>query len=356
MGPTGTMLSGGKLINKGMYGCIFSDQMYCKNNRKITLLGKDSKHASITKIILKEDGELEYSIAQIIQKIPIWRNYFSVAESICEPAKKQKENDIGKCEVLEDYALSEFRILSMRYNGIALHSYRFDMVELDLMHFCTHIIEAVAILNLLGIVHRDMHQGNIIIDAYQVPRLIDFNLSVSEHNNKGDIGPILSHKYDYNLSQESPDATLINALLHGEKASPVIQSIIYKKDVMNLIHAVLRISKEDMYDQFSTFLVKSASMREMDINKWYKTYWRVIDSWSVGVIIISLLYKFKQSSLYVTQFKSHEKILFPVLKALCEVDPSKRIDCVQALHRLEPNHFIIRKYAGEWLKKVGHFT
>ena len=111
-----------------------------------------------------------------------------------------------------------------------------------------------------------------------------------------------------------------------------------------------------MFQQFTSFSLKSASVRKMDMNQWYKTYWRVIDSWSVGVIIVSLLYRFKQSSFYATRFKSSEKVLFPVLTALCQVDPSKRIDCVQALHQLDPNHFIIRKYAGAWLKRVGHFT
>ena len=45
--------------------------------------------------------------------------------------------------------------------------------------------------------------------------------------------------------------------------------------------------------------------------------------------------------------------LFPVLRRLCEVNPMRRIDCVQALNMLSPNSFIIRKYSKEWLAKVG---
>ena len=343
----GMITSGGHLMDEGMYGCIFTPSLVCKNKKDQP---KPSKIPLLSKIILADSAELEYSIASIIRGIPLWKNYFSVATSMCEPSLKQTDKDISKCEVMGSKPLSDFRILSMTYGGLPLHNYRFTVNSFDMMNFFTHLISAGALLSLFGIVHRDLHQGNVLVDSETIPRIIDFNLSIIKENATADE---LSHSHNIMLPQESPDATLVNAISLGYKRSQVIRSIIRKKPIIKKIRSLLGVSNETMIQSLDLFSSSSKSMVSGDTLLWFNTYWRMIDSWSVGVIIVELLTTFSLWPGFASTITKHKAQLFPLLRRMCAVNPLQRIDCVQALYYLQPNHFIIRKYAKAWLDKVG---
>jgi serine/threonine protein kinase len=220
------------------------------------------------------------------------------------------------------------------------------------MDFVTHFISAGAILNLFGIVHRDIHGGNILVDKEDVPRIIDFNLAIFVEND--DAVMKLQHQYNYQLTQEPPDSTLVNAIKLGYKPNNVIQSIIYKKNIIKKIINLLQLPLNDMEEELESFYRQSKSVKQGEDTKWFHVYWRTIDSWAIGVNIVDLFYKLSLWPEFSSQSSRIKSKLSPVLRGLCAVSPLKRLDCVQALYLLDPNHFIIRKYAGAWLKKVGY--
>jgi serine/threonine protein kinase len=343
------MLSGGKLFDEGMYGCIFTPPLDCK---KGTTQGvSEDDNSQLSKLILTPSANLEFSIGVNIRQIPLWKNYFIVSESICEPAPIQKDRDLSKCPILENRPLNDFRILNMPYGGLPLSIYRINLNSFNVMDFIIHFIEAGAILNLFGIVHRDIHQGNILVDNEQVPRLIDFNLSIlvksSITNNK------LKHTYDYIIAQEPPDATLVNAIMSGYNYQRVIDSIIEKKPILKKVRNILGISLNDQLDQLEHFYLQSKSVKAGDQVGWFNSYWRTIDSWAIGINIIDLISKLSLWPEFSYTLNKIRPKLFPVLRKMCEVSPKKRIDCVQALNYLAPNSFIIRKYGKAWINKVG---
>lgn len=343
------MLSGGRLFDVGMYGCIFTPPLECKTKTKKTLVEDD--FPPLSKLILKDAADLEFSISKVIRQIPLWKNYFVVSESICTPAPIQKDKDISSCPALEDYKLSDFRILTMPFGGTPLNIYRFKMNDLNFQEFVVHFIEAIALLTLFGIVHRDIHQGNILVDTNEVPRIIDFNLAIpvkSEVTNKK-----LRHKYDYFTAQEPPDSTLVNAVMLGYPGERVISSIIGKKPIMKKIRNILNISQVDQQKALENFFISSKSVKSGDSAKWFNTYWRTIDSWAVGVNIIDLISKLSLWPEFTPILNKLKPKLYPVLRKLCAVSPTERIDCIQALNFLAPNSFIIRKYGKPWLAKVG---
>jgi serine/threonine protein kinase len=218
------------------------------------------------------------------------------------------------------------------------------------MNFIIHFIEAGALLNLFGIVHRDIHQGNILIDNEEVPRIIDYNLSILV-NDTINID-MLKHKYEYNLGQEPPDSTLVNAVYMKYKYDKVIDSLIYKKSIMKKIRNILNITIEEQEDSLNNFYNDSKSAKIGDEISWFNNYWTKIDSWAIGVNIVDLISKLLLWPEFSKTYKKISPILIPILKKMCEVNPRKRIDCVQALNQLSPNSFIIRKYAKPWLNKV----
>jgi len=343
------MLSGGKLFDEGMYGCIFTPPLECKNKTKQSF--DETDFPALSKLILTDAANIEYTISKVIRQIPLWKNYFVVSESICEPALIQKDKELYDCPVIDDHKLSDFRILNMPYGGVPLNTYRINLQSFDFMAFITHFIESIALLNLFGIVHRDIHQGNILIDNNEVPRIIDFNLAIPVESkvtsNK------LRHKYDYITAQEPPDSTIVNAVMLGFNAERIIETIIDKKPILKKIRSVLGITSREQLQSLEKFYQDSKSVKIGDSVKWFNTYWRTIDSWAVGVNIVDLITKLSLWPEFSATLKKISPKLFPVLRRLCAVSPLNRIDCVQALNYIKPNSFIIRKYGKAWLNRVG---
>ena len=351
MSLIGIMLSGGKLIDDGLYGCIFTPALECKHKKKQEEVD-EKDHLELSKLIPTSYAKKEDAVATLIRKIPLWKNYFIVSESMCEPSLIQKDKDVVKCHVIQDKRLSAFRLLMMPYGGQPLNVHRFSLQTFQFMDFVTHFISAGAILNLFGIVHRDIHGGNILVDKEDVPRIIDFNLAIFVEND--DAVMKLQHQYNYQLTQEPPDSTLVNAIKLGYKPNNVIQSIIYKKNIIKKISNLLQLPLNDMEEELESFYRQSKSVKQGEDTKWFHVYWRTIDSWAIGVNIVDLFYKLSLWPEFSSQSSRIKSKLSPVLRGLCAVSPLKRLDCVQALYLLDPNHFIIRKYAGAWLKKVGY--
>lgn len=350
---------GGKIINQGMYSCIFMPTLTCKPNTQRSvdsdkLMKRDPTVSYVSKLIHKESGEDEFIVSTQINKIPLWRNYFVISEAICEPAKKQVDKDMTTCHAIQEENISDFRLLTMPFMGTTMHTYQFDVRTFNVLAYTQHCIEAGALLNLFGIVHRDLHQGNFLIDDQQIPRIIDFNLAIPvEFRTVAGFADRLSHKYEPSITQEPPDSTLSNAVAQGYDPYKVIDAIIKRKSPIRKIISLFRIPQQTIEQELRTFYESSRSVREGNTVEWFRHYSRMIDSWAIGVAIVELIVKLSLWPEFEDIFRPHRSTLLPVLRRMCEVNPSQRIDCVQALHMIQPNHFILRKYGQSWLDKVG---
>ena len=146
-------------------------------------------------------------------------------------------------------------------------------------------------------------------------------------------------------------------LNHGEDADITIEAIIKSKPILQKIQAMYGISSKQMEEDLRTFYKTNTSLQGGDMLKWFKKYWTKIDVWAIGCIGIRMLSelllfpRFSKSG-----YSSYSDKLNKVLKAMVEVNPSKRIDCVQALEALDPNNYIIKKFGGKWLEITGRFT
>jgi serine/threonine protein kinase len=339
---------GGRLIDQGKYGCVFTPPLHCKYKKDEPKPVKGDK--LITKLIHESGAKLEYSIATIIHGIPLWKNYFSVANSMCAPSKKQTEKDLPACKPLERSSIDAFRLLSLTYAGVPIYRYTFSIDTFDMMGFFTHLIGAGALLILFGVVHADLHMANILVDHHTIPRIIDFNLAVIKK--QATVRDIIG-AYGVQWSQESPDATLINAVAYGYKPSRVIPSIILKKPIIKKIRSMLSITNETMIEQLEQFAATSPSIISGNVLGWFNTYSRTIDSWSIGAIIVDLLSSLSLLSGFMPMIMKYKPQLMPLLRRMCAINPIHRVDCVQALYYLQPDHFIIRKYGKAWLETVG---
>ncbi len=343
---------GGKLIDKGSYSCVFYPTLKCKSGTQRFASGqalKENKY--VDKLLSTSEAEYEFEISKKILRLPLNKNYYIVSESICEPSSVQADKTIGQCEVLNYNTLSQTRILRSVYGGTTLSMYKIKLSEFSFYDTFKHMLEGVSIMTLNGLIHRDIHLGNILMDNKGVPRLIDFNLCLSRKDNITTAD--LVHKYNASLFQQSPDYTLINGIVNGRNPQNTIKSVIMNKNLLKSVQGILGISLQNMYESLENFYDNSEIMQTGDIVNWFNTYWTKVDSWSVGLIMIFFL---KQLILYPSfqqEWKKISKNYLPIIKKLCEINPKKRVDCIQALAKLDPQNYIIQKYAINWLDKTG---
>ncbi len=344
---------GGKLIDEGSYSCIFYPNLKCKTGTEqfaVTSL-QDKKY--IDKLLNINEAEYEFEISKKILKLPLNKNYFIVSESICQPAPAplQTNTTLDKCDLLQEISLSQTRILRSVYGGTTLAMYRIKLNDFSFYDMFKHLLEGSSILALYGFIHRDIHLSNILIDNKNVPRIIDFNLCLNINNKIGVAD--LTHKYNATLFQQSPDYTLINAIINGRDPQATMKSIITTKNLLKTMQGILGISLQTMYDNLDEFYSNSPFMQKGDILGWFNSYWTKIDSWSIGLIMIYFLKQLLLYPQFQLEWKKISKQYLPIIKKLCEINPKKRVDCIQALAKLDPQNYIIRKYCTNWLNKVG---
>lgn len=350
---------GGRLVGQGLYGCVFTTPFSCAKGDKTTgdktagdktAGDKTSKRpiGQLTKLTNPVDAAIEFSIAETIRRIPLWRNYFAVAESMCVPSNKQKEKDIKACKVLHDRPLSEFRILRMSHAGIPLAEYPVDFNVFQIMSFTTHLLEAGALLTLFGMAHRDLHQGNIMMDAHRVPRIIDFNLA-SPIDTTENLDSMIMHQYDYNIYHEPPDSTLLMAVAEGKSLDRVVRLLATKKGILRKLRTLTGMSETDMELQLEK-VAQDPIVQKGSGAEWFQAYWSVIDSWAIGVTLLDLLSKWSMWPAFTAHFAPYREKIHYVIRQMCKIHPADRMDCVEALQTLHPNSGILRAYGAKWLQ------
>jgi serine/threonine protein kinase len=344
-------LTGGKLYDQGGYGCVFIPPLTCVPGSEI---GEESQSGilEIDKLLSNSEAIIEYSIAEKIHRIPLWRNYYLVSTSMCTPAPRnqQTEPDLDKCKVLQGEDFSDFKLIRMPFGGRPLSQVSIKFSGKVMYDFIVHLLEGGALLQLFGIVHKDLHQGNILVDNVNVPRIIDFNLSLDTRM-KITLSD-LRHKISMGLFHESPDSCLVNAITQGKDGFTIIDRFINERKSLRKLQALLGITIEEMRDQLTYFYTHSKAAQEGDYVKWFYTYWPTIDSWSIGMNIVYLITdNMLWSDFRDSDYMSYGKKLLVIVRDMVNMNPMKRIDCVQALARLDTENYIIRKYAKKWLEK-----
>jgi serine/threonine protein kinase len=184
-------VKGGKAIASGSYGCVFRPSLKCKdgttNNGVSKLMENDDANA--------EMDEME-PILQIVRNIPDSEKYFAANNiSMCSPAplsENDKEDFNEKCKLFSDAnissanvnsRLSDLSIINMPDLGIDLHGFIGTRIKSDedLKKFNTMMIElllnGVVPMNQNKIIHHDLKDSNIMVDANDNTIIIDWGFA-----------------------------------------------------------------------------------------------------------------------------------------------------------------------------------
>jgi hypothetical protein len=346
--------TGGKLLAQGVDGCVFIPKLKCKGNSTDFL---KASRLMVDKIVRENEAQHEYTISQKIVKIPLASNYFVFPEMICTPesADKQTEPELRLCEIKTPF--KDTKILRMPYGGTSLPNYNFALKKLSSIQFAQHLLEAGALLALNGIVHNDIHMGNILVDANQIPRIIDFSRSLFVYENIQEKDLLVESAIK--SPHLCPDFSILNDSILGYTQDYIIKNYIkYEQAFIDNLIGMLGINPSNVQNSFEEFTLLSSSYKKLDLVEWFTHHWRTIDSWAIGMGLLttfSALVYFKE---FASTWDQEGKILIPVIRRLLEVNPFRRIDCVQALDMLnnligDDDNLITQKIGASWLDKVG---
>jgi serine/threonine protein kinase len=353
--------TGGELIGEGVYGCAFDPPLVCKRqNGRNAKNGQKAKKAKqgerVGKISKVEDAQAEYEISRFLQEIPDAQKYFILIDNLCTPLPRsqQTEKDLKKCKAIENKALESFAQLSMPFGGKPLSAIRISASNIDLWQFGKHLLEAGSLMLLHGIVHFDLHRGNVLMNTRTTGRLIDFGLAWKPEELSLANVPLLYRTFNPAINQEPPEVSVINGILDGTSTIEAdIKLTIQNKGAILLYSNLFQIPPQTLDKELYDFIAGSWSFEKKHWYSFYKLYWTKMDSWAIGVMILSVYNDLLRDREFITSdsYLKKKTTMENVIRHLCSMSAVSRWDCLEALSIWAPDSHILQKVdAVRWLE------
>ena len=321
-----------RLLEEGSYGCAFSPALPCKK----TKAAKGQK--TVGKVIQAKYADLELQVAPLVQTIPGWKRYFIVQEEdSCAPTNFASFRKLYEknCKTLSKSADANLVQLLSPYGGRTLYSLPITE-SFSFVGSLRHVLEGCELLGRQGICHFDLKDNNILVDAVGTLRLIDFGQSfIGDHVTDK---VVTRHQYDFlpEYSPLPPELSIQNAIFNKLPIEKGIKEVIAKNRVFSAMQAILAVPLAHSEDELRQFWREQEEYKGGSWVLFFRTYWRVWDSWSVGVIFLRILQKcFLHTAFVEGVWKQHGPLLRQVLKGLLEADPRKRLLPGQAVDLLK---------------------
>jgi len=341
-------MEGGKLIGQATYGCVFNPPLLCRK--------RVFSKTSVGKITQSRDAAREVKATEILRKIKEYNDYFIVPEAICNPRiqSAQTEKDLSKCDLLKEVPLNQLKQISMPYGGIDLYKYQLLANEnLSFFVLMKHMLEAGALMLVHGFVHYDIHAGNILVDKFGIPRLIDFgqSFSVREISLESISGrwKVLGPEY----SAEPPEVTFLTAMddINKNTFEETIKEVMPEKKVLYDIEKLLGLNVKEQILNLAHSFKTSLAFKQKDVVKFWKLYYPGYDSWSIGVILLDYLKKhiFSYEFIESSEWKLKRVLVIDILRRMLTTNFKERIDCMEALSIFDPVNDIYNEYGTEWV-------
>ena len=349
--------AGGKLIGQGAYGCIFSPPLTCRGETKPRRGWKTKKLGKMTEI---SDIKNEITASKVLGRFPDAKNYCILPEidTLCKPApmSQQREKDLKDCEALEKYGTESMMEYELDFGGKTLKT-RIQMTDFTttfpFFRFMGDMLEIGAFLVLHGCIHNDLHGNNIVMKNDFRPRLIDFGRSyIYSSINKATVEELTGVQYDAGLGQIPPEITAHHGIHNGIPFKTILADIYTKKPGLLAAERVLGLSRREQLADFRDFWLTSKSIHDDDWVTFYKLYWPVVDSWSIGHNLVGILKRLLLSRKFVEsdEWIKKQGVIKDVLKGLLQASPKKRLDAVEALAIYDPMNDVVSSVSGRaWL-------
>jgi serine/threonine protein kinase len=330
-------MEGGSLLGQGSYGCVFTPPLLCSKKTQKAPKGV------VGKISAPVDAMSELEAAKILTNLK--GSYFILPniKSVCEPLALSKQPDTKSIEGCDFIKTGDDVVqFTMPYGGIAIDkAMKLQKTPIEIIPFTRQLLEAGAQLALHGLVHYDIHEGNILLDPKtKLPVIIDFGMSFSANTITNQV---LSMRWKANANDwnpEQPEISLISSIRKGQAIPEILRDILKVKPVFREAESVLGLSRRSQLQKLTQFSRSSKSIREENWVKFFEYYWSTLDAWQIGIILLKLI-----RIMNLTGGKTGA--LKDLVRGLLCADPRERLDCIEALSIFDPDNSIINTSAGK---------
>jgi serine/threonine protein kinase len=351
------LVGGRRLGEHSKYGCAFRDPLLvCKDGKALD----PSKPHNVTKIAKKSDLLPEVDAGRALRDYSFAANYFVIPrEGICTPSHRIFSLDAATqdCEIIQKRGLDRLQMIQMPYGGdktvsAFFRNNQYNPATFDFYKFGKHLLEAISLTTLKGIVHRDLHTANVLLDDRSVPRLIDFGLAYMH----GKTNPSDMFEFSFNprFPQRPPEIDLWQATDDNVPITVAVQRILSEKRGLMPITLYANSNPFTQRQELLTYVSKSPAFREGNVNAWMESYWAKYDVWALGNMLLSQYHKmsmqigFKNNQSIIT---NKERII-KTLRAMTRLSPIERVDALGALQIWAADSAVLRlAKAKEWLAK-----
>lgn len=286
----------------------------------------------------KKSASYEIALNTLIEGIPGWDRYYILQkEDSCTSKNFHNLRDVyeSQCKIYQKSADDILLQLISTHGGKTLFETPIGP-HFDFLGNLQHVLEGVAKLNAQGICHYDLHDGNILVDMRGTLRIIDFgNAFLGDQVNDS---TIWRHIYTFSpeYAPQPPELSIQNGIHQNLSYSYALQQTIYQKKIFQTMENVLGISKGQLIRDVQTFWSEDSVWKGDGWVPFFRTYWRIWDSWAVGILFIKILQKmFLFPSFINGPWKKHRNTTRGVLIGLLQMDPRRRLTAEKALEILK---------------------
>jgi serine/threonine protein kinase len=369
MDSSSFVMSGGRLLGQGAYGCVFDPPLICRGKNAPVGGWKTSR---LGKLGVSDDVKNELTAAELFKNKPESKKYFllPILETVCKKnpgespviESEQKEKDLSKCGPLAEKGVNNMQHFEMEYGGkvlsTALSNIQLRVQDFNFFKFMEDILEIGAYLALNGYIHNDLHTSNIVVNKNYHPRLIDFGRSYySPRIDKLTVDGFIA-RYDPTLNQIAPECTARDGIYEGIPFKRIADDLFKEKIGFINAEKLFGVDRNEQKAEFIKFWNNSKTAQTQDWVTFFKLYWPVADSWSIGAILSKILIKLTFSVRFVEgepwgkQWKEKRPVIKEVVTGLLKASPKQRLDCVEALSMYNPMNAVVVSSAGRnWLDK-----
>lgn len=329
---------GGRLLGTGVHGCTFDPAPRCAGGSVFQKVHGVPAVGKVTNDYVED----ELSIGRSLMRLPLGPQYFALPTQHCTPALPVKDKDAGECDILgEEENQKRLTVLAMPYAGMELLKWIPNnplRAAENYERMFIHLLEGILLYQEKGIVHNDIHMGNIMVDEMGVARYIDFGLAYYAKQavdlETANLGSRFRPQYVFQAPEIHAWRMMINKV-------PLIDGMRQLYDVNP--------EYGRMEHQFPKRLPAMAALeglmnhndafRTENFAAFIRTFWNKIDAWRIG-LCMWLLWDdllhwpwIKKSDLW-----KRRDVIRQVLGGLTEFDVRKRMTVSDALRVLDPKN------------------
>ena len=287
---TTTKATTSKLLNQGVYGCVYYPSFTCRGN-----ISKSK--STVAKLELKDSNSVnEVEIGNIIKKIRHYDRHFAPIVRSCDiklnllTDKPQNKSTLDECNVVKnsDFQQNDFKLIYIKHiNGMDIDKYMngIDVPTLFVSTFFSGYFYCLKGLDLMGgagVIHFDLHAGNIYYDLdNKRPMIIDFGLSIDisrfyKGSGSSEIDyykmkrAFLGYKpKHYNYTPESHFLTFLLEKYHGDDRDLDVE--LTKQDLMTFLNDIIIYNKIlPSFNQITRQIMRSSYASVGNIGEKYK--------------------------------------------------------------------------------------